>query len=52
MLNFNCDSCKDHIEHPGALVFSPPMENAVRKYHVCVKCFREKFEPILKALGF
>lgn len=47
---FTCDSCGTRLEKPGALVFSPPITNIVRKFHVCLKCFKEKFEPLLKAL--
>jgi hypothetical protein len=50
MLDFKCDSCGAQVEQPGALVFSPPMSNTVRKFHVCVACFKAKFEPLLRAI--
>lgn len=50
MLDFNCDSCGTRIEQPGALVFSPPIASTVRKYHVCLACFKAKFEPLLRAI--
>lgn len=50
MLDFKCDSCGAQVEQAGALVFSPPMSNTVRKFHVCVACFKAKFEPLLRAI--
>jgi hypothetical protein len=50
MLDFNCDSCGAPIEQAAALMFSPPMSNTVRKFHVCVTCFKAKFEPLLRAI--
>lgn len=43
-LQINCDICEKPLEEPGALVFSPPNGTVVSKYHVCIKCFKEKFQ--------
>lgn len=55
--NFKCDSCGTNLDEPGAVAFSPPNHSiikidtsTVRKFHICVKCFFEKFDPLLRAL--
>ncbi len=45
MLDIKCDKCGQRIEQPGALLFSPPMEDwMVRKYHLCVPCYKQVFK--------
>jgi len=36
-----CDFCKEELNEFGALLFSPPSGNDVKKYHICKKCFEE-----------
>lgn len=36
-----CDKCKKELEDFGALLFSPPDGNNVKKYHICKNCFEE-----------
>jgi len=37
-----CDKCKQELQEFGAILFSPPDEKSqVKKYHVCVHCYRE-----------
>ena len=36
-----CDKCKKELEDFGALVFSPPEGQDVKKYHICKDCFKE-----------
>lgn len=39
MIKVNCDFCGKELDEPGALMFSPPKDDIVRKYHICIKCF-------------
>jgi hypothetical protein len=41
MLELNCDRCHRELREPGALIFSPPTDEAwlVEKYHVCTDCW-------------
>lgn len=36
-----CDFCKKELVGFGALLFSPPKKSDVRKYHVCVFCYKK-----------
>lgn len=36
-----CDRCGQELTKFGALLFSPPdSSNEVRKYHICVDCYK------------
>jgi hypothetical protein len=41
MLELKCDLCDRQLQEPGALVFSPPTQEAwlVEKYHICADCW-------------
>jgi len=41
MLKLECDLCHRELKEPGALIFSPPTNEAwiVEKYHVCADCW-------------
>lgn len=41
MLTIKCFRCHQHLEEPGALLFSPPEGARVDKYHLCVACWDE-----------
>jgi hypothetical protein len=43
MLELKCDICDRVLKEPGALIFSPPTDEAwlVVKYHVCANCWPE-----------
>jgi len=45
-INPICDKCKKELEDYGALLFSPPNENNVKKYHLCKSCFEKIKEEI------
>ncbi|HLP80116.1 MAG TPA: hypothetical protein VK158_05755 [Acidobacteriota bacterium] len=34
-----CDKCKKELVDYGALFFSPPIHNTVKKYHICKACY-------------
>ncbi|MEK6959056.1 MAG: hypothetical protein AABW59_03370 [archaeon] len=34
-----CDFCKLELNDFGAILFSPPSGNNVKKFHVCKKCY-------------
>lgn len=42
-LEFHCDRCRELLEEPGALLFSPPGTTMgfglVEKLHLCKKCW-------------
>lgn len=48
-LIINCDCCGEVLTKPGALLFSPPMEKFVWKYHFCVSCY-DKIRKIWNSL--
>lgn len=36
-----CDKCKKELKKFGALLFSPPVKNVVKKFHMCVACWKK-----------
>jgi hypothetical protein len=44
VLKIKCDMCNKELKELGALLFSPPKGNDVKKYHICVKCFKRIME--------
>ena len=37
-----CDKCNKELLEPGAILLSPPDKKGwVRKYHICVGCYKE-----------
>ncbi len=40
MLRINCHTCGVELEHPGALMFSPPNTGVCTKLHLCGDCWR------------
>jgi len=34
-----CDRCKKELDDFGALLFSPPSGNTMKKFHICKKCY-------------
>lgn len=38
-LKIHCNRCKKELDEPGALVFSPPYETEVEKFHICMDCW-------------
>ena len=49
------EKCEGKLRHFGAILFSPPKEkHDVKKWHVCVECYKEiaKMKKLMdKALG-
>ena len=41
-----CDFCGKELVEFGAILFSPPKEHDVKKYHVCVNCFEEMMKGV------
>jgi hypothetical protein len=41
VLELRCDMCRQALQEPGALIFSPPPTESwfVEKYHVCIDCW-------------
>lgn len=35
-----CDMCKQELTAFGGLLFSPPKKNIVKKFHLCVTCYK------------
>lgn len=36
-----CDKCKKELDDFGALLFSPPKNNEVKKFHLCKECYEK-----------
>lgn len=36
-----CDKCGEELTEFGALLFSPPEGNLVKKFHLCKRCYYE-----------
>jgi len=34
-----CDRCSKELTEFGALLFSPPEERTVKKFHICKECY-------------
>lgn len=39
MINPKCDICKMKLKDYGALLFSPPKDSKVSKFHICKECY-------------
>jgi len=51
-MKINCDKCGKVLDKPGALVFSPPSNNALvgqstLKFHFCVGCWDLHLKPMV-----
>ena len=47
-----CAKCNCELWAPGALIFSPPVEDGlVHKFHICMDCWR-MLVPLLNLGGF
>ncbi len=46
-LIIHCDVCGERITKLGALLFSPPIDNICRKYHICVKCYEKIYSKFI-----
>lgn len=44
MLKIKCDKCNKELDKQGALVFSPPCNSKVLKWHLCIECHRSLVE--------
>jgi hypothetical protein len=40
-MKIKCDRCGDKIKTAAALVFSPPKDRQVNKFHICCECWVE-----------
>jgi len=36
-----CNKCRKELDEFGALLFSPPKDNNVKKFHLCKNCYKE-----------
>lgn len=41
MIALHCSRCGTDLRYPGALIFSPPVNDDVRKMQLCQSCFDE-----------
>jgi len=48
MIAVKCDRCEQELNTPGALVFSPPDGQDVKKYHVCLKCWQRLVQVLME----
>lgn len=47
-LIIECDKCEQTLREPGALALSPPQGAYVIKFHLCIHCWGEVREYILR----
>lgn len=47
MLKIICSICDIELKDFGALLFSPPKESEVKKFHICKECYNELFKNIV-----
>jgi hypothetical protein len=40
-MKIKCDNCFKELLEQGALIFSPPKGNIVRKIHICTECWHK-----------
>jgi peptidoglycan-associated lipoprotein len=44
-MKINCDICGNELKVPGALLFTPPNKKGiVKKFHICVNCFKVAYK--------
>ena len=36
-----CDKCGKELKEFGAILFSPPKKNIVKKFHLCKQCYQQ-----------
>lgn len=36
-----CDFCKKELNKFGAILLSPPNKNKVKKFHICLSCYKK-----------
>jgi len=36
-----CDMCKKELKEFGGILLSPPKKNIVKKFHLCVECYKK-----------
>lgn len=46
VLDVSCDDCSDPLDEKGAILFSPPDEQMVKKTHLCKGCYADVMETI------
>lgn len=51
MIAVACAECGCELDEPGALMFGPPVDGRVEKFHVCVACWRPPTDPVGVALA-
>ena len=39
-----CDMCKEELNDFGGILFSPPKDHDVKKYHLCKSCYAKIVE--------
>jgi len=48
-----CDKCKKELVEYGAILLSPPDgKDSVRKFHICIHCFKDILNDIEKETNF
>lgn len=43
-----CDMCRKELNDYGALLFSPPNKNIVKKFHICKNCYQKLVKKNIK----
>ena len=36
-----CDKCRKELNEFGGILLSPPKKNIVKKFHLCIECYKE-----------
>ena len=48
VIEITCDQCRHPLTELGALMFSPPnADSTVKKFHICVQCYKNLFSQFL-----
>ena len=45
-INPKCDKCSEELKDFWAILLSPPKDDYVRKYHICIECYNEIIKEI------
>jgi len=48
MLKIKCSKCNKELKCLGALILSPPIDNLVHKFHICICCYEKLCNWLLK----
>ena len=47
-MKIKCNKCGNTLRKPGGLLFSPPIDQTVYKFHICFECYKKLFNWLIE----